>query len=195
MPQKWPGLKQQMKCLLLAVSELSCKGLSRPPPLHERKTCSFTHGLAFLAAVCCWHEESLQHSAERPQTLIFCSLSSEEKKSNILSKNYMRPPRPSSPIFGQKALLRGPEGGEYFEPPRGRNCAPPPLFYTSPTPRINKQGSPPTPWARGLRDQIEKRAGQRQKTLYSSSHRIYSAQKGIGTMISDHGLGRGQTMV
>ena len=25
-------------------------------------------------------------------------------------------------------------------------------------------------------------------------HRVYRAQRGIGTMVSDHGLGRGQTM-
>ena len=34
-------------------------------------------------------------------------------------------------------------------------------------PQISKQGSTPTPWARGLRDQIQKRARQRQKTLFS----------------------------
>ena len=31
---------------------------------------------------------------------------------------------------------------------------------------ISKQGSTPTPWARGLRDQIQKWALQTQKTLY-----------------------------
>ena len=31
---------------------------------------------------------------------------------------------------------------------------------------LSKQGSTPTPWARGLRDQIQKWALQAQKTLY-----------------------------
>ena len=57
--------------------------------------------------------------------------------------------------------------------------------------RLSKQGSTPTPWARGLRDQIQRRALQTQKILHAQG---YSAQRGIETMVSDHGLGRGQTM-
>ena len=39
---------------------------------------------------------------------------------------------------------------------------------------ISRQGSAPTPWA--------------------GMHRVYGAQRGIETMVEDHGLGRGQTM-
>ena len=56
---------------------------------------------------------------------------------------------------------------------------------------ISKQGSTPTPWARGLRDQIQKWALQTQKTFVS---RVFCAQRRTETMVSDHGLGRGQTM-
>ena len=51
---------------------------------------------------------------------------------------------------------------------------------------FSKQGSTPTPWARGLRDRIQKRALQTQK-----SFRVYSAQRGIETMVSDYGPDHG----
>ena len=75
------------------------------------------------------------------------------------------------------------------------NTVPPKMLmfigFSCPT-LVSKQGSTPTPWARGLRDQIQKWALQTQKTLYIS--RVFCAQRGIETMVSDHGLGRGQTM-
>ena len=44
---------------------------------------------------------------------------------------------------------------------------------------FSKKGSTPTPWARGLRDQIQIRARQRQ------IHSVYSAQRAIRTMVLD----------
>ena len=55
---------------------------------------------------------------------------------------------------------------------------------------FSKQGSTPTPWARGLRDQIQKWALQAETFI----SRVFCAQRGIETMVSDHGLGRGPTM-
>ena len=57
--------------------------------------------------------------------------------------------------------------------------------------KVSKQGSTPNPWARVCETRSKKgRARERKPSI----HRVYSAQRGIGTMVSDHGLGRGQTM-
>ena len=47
---------------------------------------------------------------------------------------------------------------------------------------LSKQGSTPTPWARGLRDQIQKWALQTQKTL---DFQGFCTQRGIQTMVSE----------
>ena len=54
--------------------------------------------------------------------------------------------------------------------------------------QLSKQGSTPTPWARGLQDQIQRRRARDRKPFM---HRVCSAQRGIETMVSDHGLGNG----
>ena len=48
---------------------------------------------------------------------------------------------------------------------------------------LSKQGSTPTPWARCLQDQIQKRALQTQKIPFM--HRVYCAQRRIETMVSE----------
>ena len=47
---------------------------------------------------------------------------------------------------------------------------------------LSKQGSTPTSWAWGLRDQIQKRCSRHRKPFV---HRVYSAQRGIETMVSE----------
>ena len=56
---------------------------------------------------------------------------------------------------------------------------------------FSKQGSTPTPWARGSARPNPKRARQTQKSFM---HRVCSARRGSETMVSDDGLGKGQTM-
>ena len=58
---------------------------------------------------------------------------------------------------------------------------------------VSKQGSTPTPWARGLRDQIQKGHSRHRKSFI---HRFYTAQRGIETGLGpwsrkgpDHGVG------
>ena len=61
----------------------------------------------------------------------------------------------------------------------------PPNFRRIRTP----QGSTPTPWARGLRDQIQKRALHcRFRHRKSFMHRVHSARRVIEAMVSGHGL-------
>ena len=64
------------------------------------------------------------------------------------------------------------------------NIAIPMLFFS-------KQGSTPTTWARGLRDKSKNARSRPRKPFVS---RVFCAERGVETMVSDHGLGRGQTM-
>ena len=56
---------------------------------------------------------------------------------------------------------------------------------------VSKQRSTPTPWAQGLRDQIQKEGAP--ETENPSCIGFSSGQRGTEAMVSDHGLGRGQT--
>ena len=60
---------------------------------------------------------------------------------------------------------------------------------------FSKQGSTPTPWARGLRDQIQKWARQSEKTLFSVGFSVLRGgfrDRGLGPWSRkgpDHGVG------
>ena len=54
-----------------------------------------------------------------------------------------------------------------------------------------QQGSTPTPWAR-LCESKSRNGHARDRKPFM--HRVFSAQRGIETVVSDHGLRRGQTM-
>ena len=62
---------------------------------------------------------------------------------------------------------------------RGKSC------------KVSKQGSTPTPWSRVCETKSNNGRPKPRKPFIS---RVFCAQIGIETMVSDHGLGRGQTM-
>ena len=58
---------------------------------------------------------------------------------------------------------------------------------------LRKQGSTPPPLGRRVCETKVCEKG-RARDGKPCIHRVYSAQRGVGTMVSDRGLGRGQTM-
>ena len=58
-------------------------------------------------------------------------------------------------------------------------------------PVLSKPGSTPAPWAQGCETKSKNGRSRLRKPFIS---RVFCAQRGIETMVSDHGLGRGQTM-